>query len=90
MGRTELTQVKQFVYDEFDKASEVLPTSYSGEIRATKGAALALRLVCLYMGDWEIAATAAKAVVDLGVYELHENYGDLFLPLTANSKESIF
>lgn len=29
-------------------------------------------------------------MVDLGVYELHENYGDLFLPLTANSKESIF
>lgn len=91
MGRTELTQVKQFVYDEFDKASEVLPTSYSGEIRATKGAALAFKArFALYMGDWEIAATAAKAVVDLGVYELHENYGDLFLPLTANSKESIF
>lgn len=91
MGRTELSTVKQFVYEEFDKAIAVLPVSYSGEIRATKGAALAFKArYALYMSDWEIAAVAAKGVMDLNVYKLHSNYADLFLPLTSNSEESVF
>lgn len=92
MGRTPLATVQQFVYDEFDQAISVLPTSYSGsEQRATKGAALALKArYALYMGDFEMAAQSAKAVIDLGVYHLHPSYRELFLQSTKNSSESIF
>ena len=91
MGRTDKNIVKQFVYDDFDDAIEVLPTSYSGINRATKGAALALKArFALYMGDYEIAAEAAKSVIDLDIYHLHSNYSELFLSSTKNSEESIF
>ena len=91
MGRTPLSEVKQFVYDEYDKAIADLPTSYSSVKRATKGAALALKArYALYMGDYALAEAAAKAVIDLGVYSLHKDYRDLFLPKTKNAEESIF
>ena len=91
IGRTDLATIKQFVYDEYDKAIEVLPVAYSDEQRATKGAALALKArYALYMGDYAIAAEAAKAVIELGVYSLHPNYQELFLQGTKTSPENIF
>lgn len=91
MGRTDIAVVKQFVYDEFDVAAETLPVSYSGAQRATKGAALALKArYALYMGDYDIVVAATKAVMDLGIYSLHKDYGDLFLTNTKNAEESIF
>ena len=42
------------------------PTSYTDQQRATQGAALALKArVALIMEDWETAADAAKAVMDV-------------------------
>jgi hypothetical protein len=90
-GRTDKATVLQFIYDDFDAAASVLPTSVSGQRRATKGAALAFKArIALYMGDYNTAATASKAVMDLGVYKLHSNYGNLFLSSTKNSEESVF
>lgn len=91
MGRTDLETVKQFVYDEYDQAIAVLPVSYSGEQRATKGAALALKArYALYMRDYDIVADATKQVMDLGIYSLHPNYQDLFLQSTKESNEFIY
>ena len=91
MGRTDLATVKQFVYDEFDAAANALPTTYSGIKRATKGAALAMKArYALYMGDYDVVVAATKAVMDLNVYSLHKDYGDLFLTTTKNAEESIF
>ncbi|MDJ1482635.1 RagB/SusD family nutrient uptake outer membrane protein [Cytophagaceae bacterium YF14B1] len=64
--------------------------------RATKGAALALKSrLLLYAASplygassWETAAKAAKDVMDLGSYSLHNNYQSLFL--TPSSNEIIF
>jgi hypothetical protein len=68
--------------------------------RATKGAALLLKSrVLLYAASllhnpdnkpekWQRAADAAKAVMDLGVYRLDDNYKTLFH--TRNSPEVIF
>jgi len=90
-GRTEKATVIQFAYEDFDAAAAVLSVSYSGKQRATKGAALAFKArFALYMEDWETAATAAKAVMDLGVYKLHEDYARLFLSATKNADESIY
>lgn len=93
MGRTPKEQIIPLVYADYDKAIENLPVSYpaSASQRATKGAAIAMKArFALYMGDWEIAATAAKACMDLGVYKLHEDFANLFLLSTKNAEESIF
>ena len=91
MGRTALETVKQFVYDEYDRAIEGLPVSYSGEQRATRGAALAMKArYALYMGDYDIVVEATQDVMDLGVYSLHPDYQELFLQGTKSSSELIF
>ena len=78
-SRSPKADVLAYSYECLDKAAELLPTSYSGIQRATKGAALAFKArIALYNGDYAVAATAAKACMDLGVYKLHENYRDLF------------
>lgn len=91
MGRTDKNIVLKQIYKDFDEAADVLPVSYTKEQRATKGAALALKArVALIMGDWKTAATAAKAVMDMGIYKLHPNFGNLFLSTTKTSEEFIF
>lgn len=91
MGRTDKATVLKAIYDDFDAAAAVLPTTNSGVVRATKGAALALKArVALVMGDWQTAAQAAKAVMDLGIYKLHPDYAELFLSTTKTSSEFIF
>ncbi|MFA6812847.1 MAG: RagB/SusD family nutrient uptake outer membrane protein [Bacteroidaceae bacterium] len=90
-GRTPLSDVKALIYEDFDKAAAVLPAVYKGKQRASKGAALALKArFALYMSDYDIAATAAKAVIDSKAYTLHTDFADLFLTKTHNAEESIF
>ncbi|MBQ0149798.1 MAG: RagB/SusD family nutrient uptake outer membrane protein [Bacteroidales bacterium] len=78
-----------FAYECLDKAAAGLPKSYSGNQRFTKGVALAFKSrLALYNGDYAVSAAASKAIVELGVYQLHSNYGALFT--AASSKENIF
>lgn len=93
IGRTPKEEIIPKVYEDFDYAIEKLPITYGASSiqRATKGAALALKArFALYMGDWKVAASSAKACMDLGVYDLHPNYSELFLTTTRESKENIF
>ena len=94
MGRTSKDVIIPLVYEDFDRAIEGLPISYgsSEAMHFTKGAALAMKArFALYMGDWDIAAKAAKACMDLGQYELHADFGELFLAKTKNNtKEKVF
>ena len=97
--RATLAQSIAFVVSESDKAAALLPLSGTEAGRATKGAALALKArMLLYAASplyadtndatrWQTAALAAKAVVDLGIYQLYPNYQQLFL--TANNPEII-
>ena len=92
-----------FISDEMDKAAELLPLSFEGDMvgHATKGAALALKArMLLYAASplnnpsndqakWQKAADACKAVIDLGVYSLYDKgYTELFLD--DNNQEVIF
>lgn len=89
MTRSPKSEVLEFAYDCFDRAAELLPESYSGLQKMTKGAALAYKArYALYNGDFEIAAKAAKDCMDLGIYILHDNYQELFT--TAMSPENIW
>ena len=93
MGRTDKNIILQKIYDDFDYAILHLPKSYaSSELnRATKGAAYAFKArVALHMSDWNTVKNAAWDCMQLGVYKLHNNFGNLFLVTTRNADESIF
>src|SRR5690606_19531235 len=100
--RATADEVVSFIVNELDQAAQLLPIEHTAahKGRVTKGAALALKSrVLLYYASqlhnrqqdrqrWKDAAEAAKAVIDLGYYQLHPDYKGLFH--TRNSKEIIF
>lgn len=93
LSRTSKEQVLDAIYDDYDVAASLLPLSYgSSENKlATKGAALAMKArIALAMGDWTVARDAAKACMDLGIYELFPDFEELFLTRTKNPNELIF
>lgn len=85
---------KQVISD-FTAAAAALPATYSGNDigRATKGAALAyLGKTYLFRKNYDSAAIALKAVIDLNVYHLVPDYRANFLDGIGyeNNKESVF
>lgn len=93
MPRTDKNEILKTIYEDYDYAIENLPTSYSdSEVnRATKGAALAYKArIALYNEDWEIARDATEEVISMDVYELYPDFGELFLPKTGSTIETIF
>lgn len=76
------SEVLTYVLEQVDKAIDELPLTWpeSETGRATKGAALALKArVLLYNERWAEAASTAKQLMDLNLYELHPNFGELFI-----------
>ncbi|MFB9864715.1 RagB/SusD family nutrient uptake outer membrane protein [Rufibacter immobilis] len=74
--RAPRAQVVDFVLEELDKAAQGLPVTYNTANlgRITKGAALGWKArVALFYGRYDVAEAAAKAVMDLGVYQLYSN-----------------
>ncbi len=94
LSRTDKATVLKQIYEDFDFAATHLPVSYgSSENKySTQGAAYAMKArIALWMHDYATARDAAKACMDMNVYQLHDNYGDYFLPGTASSSpETIF
>jgi len=91
LGRTEKSKIFEQIHKDFDEAISKLPPSYGGKQFATKGAALAMKArSALYQQNWAVAKAAAKACIDLGVYELYPDYGELFKSTVKNPKEMIF
>ncbi|ULT25811.1 RagB/SusD family nutrient uptake outer membrane protein [Sphingobacterium sp. E70] len=91
--KTAKAEIAAFILKELAEASAILPVSYgSADVgRATKGAALAIRArAALNNGLWEEAARSAKEVMDLKVYALHPDFGQLFTYDGEASKEIIF
>ena len=79
--RSTEAQIASFVTSELQAAADALPvTRPAGERgRVTKGAALALKArVELFTGDYANAEKDSKAVMDLNVYDLYNNYEGLF------------
>ena len=92
-GRTPAAEVNKHIYEDFDEAIRLLPEKYSGEQRATKYVAMAFKARhALYIGDYAVAAETSKALIDSGVFSLHEDFGDLFVssPAVSNNDEVIF
>lgn len=93
VSRTPKDQVIDFLLSELEIAAEELPLSWgeSESGRVTSGAALALKSrVALSDGRYSVAASAAKAVMDMNQYELYPNYRELFQYAGESSNEVIF
>jgi hypothetical protein len=92
LPRNTKEEVLSFVLTELDEAAKDLPVTYGAADvgRATKGAALAFKArAALFNQKWDVAAEAAKAVMDLNTYSLHPNFGELFTYNGQSSKEII-
>lgn len=92
--RSSVADIYGLVVADLTAAETDLPLTYteSDQIgRATRGAAMALLAkVYLTNGEWQQAATKAKAVIDLGIYDLFTDYRDVFVPEEKNGIEHIF
>jgi len=92
LSNTPAAQVYNQILADFDASIPVLPASYTGNDvgRATKWAALAFKArAALYAGRYQIAADAAKLVIDGGAFTLHPSYSQLFSYAGEGSKEII-
>ncbi|ETZ21844.1 RagB/SusD family nutrient uptake outer membrane protein [Pedobacter sp. V48] len=93
IAKTPKAELADFIMKELTEAALDLPNSYTGgDIgRATKGAALSIKArTALNNGKWQDAVDAAKAVMDLKAYTLHNDFGALFSYAGQNSNEIIW
>ena len=102
--RNTYDECMNFVISELDEAIALLPATYpsSNYGRITKGAAMAVKSrALLYMASplnnpsnntakWQAAADAAKAIIDLNIYELFSSYKDQFLLANSYNSEAIW
>ncbi|GGA83869.1 membrane protein [Flavobacterium palustre] len=71
--------------------AEALPVVQQINGRPTSGAAKSiLSKVYLTQKKWQLAAEKSKEVIDSEVYDLFENYADVFNVATKNGKEHIY
>ncbi len=84
--------IVDFIIKELTEAAVDLPVNYAGNTgRATKGAALGFKArAALYNERWDVAAAAAKEVMDLKYHTLYPNFADLFLFVGEKSTEHMF
>lgn len=93
MGRTNKSEVLKQIYEDYDFAIDYLPVenNNSGATRVDKGTAYAFKArTALYQHDYSTTITAAQGCMDLGVYSLASDYGELFRDKTRANKEVIF
>lgn len=92
MPATSRADIAEWIINEMDEIAPNLPVSFDGNTgRATSVAAYFLKAkTALVHEKWPMAAEAAKKAMDLGYYELHPDYAELFNYDGENSKEIIF
>lgn len=94
MPKTNKNEIVDFILAELSESAMDLPTHIgdSDYGRVGKGAALAVKArAAIYNKMYDVALDASKDVIDLGEYEIDENFGDMFRSATQkNSNEIIF
>ncbi len=90
MPRTPKAEVVDFVLAELDAIADHLHDDVNTKDRIGKGAALAIKSrVALWNERWDVAAEAAKQLIDAGIYQLDDDYEGLFNNEGDNSPETI-
>lgn len=83
-------EVWAHVDKDIDQAISLLPDVPAESGRIAKGAALAIKMrYALYRSNWQVAADAAKSIIDLKQYELDPDYAAPFTIAGKGSKEII-
>jgi hypothetical protein len=84
-------EMRDFIATDLTTAAELLPPTNSQIGRATKGAALGV-LAEFYLNtrQWTLAASTAKQVMDLDVYDLWPDYTTLFSLENEGNSELIY
>lgn len=93
LPKTNKSEIIDFLLADLDEAANRLPVNWptADRGRATKGAAWALKSRVALIGErFDVAAEAAKAVIDSDEYELYSDYNGLFTYDGEGSKEVIF
>lgn len=92
MPRTAKSEIVDWILNEMDEIAPDLPLFHDGHSgRATSVAAYFLKAyAALCNSRWTVASQAAKAAMDLGHYELHPDYAELFTYAGESSREHIF
>lgn len=91
LARATEEDMRTFIETELKEAAELLPPTQAEYGRATKGAALAaLTKYYLNTRQWEKTAGTAKQVMDLGIYDLVEDYASIFTVENEGNKENIY
>ena len=104
LPRNTYDECMEFVMQELEEAIGLLPLEYDDKDvgRITKGTAMAAKArALLYMASplnnpnndiakWQRAADAAKAVIDLGIYDLYPEYGESYLASANYNSEVIW
>lgn len=91
--RSSKQDVTDFVIAELTAIEPMLlaETNTANKGRVNRGAALALKSrTALYNERWQDAAAAAKDLIDMGNYQLHNDFEKLFTYAGENSREIIF
>ena len=92
--RVDEKEILGHIMEDLEFAEEHLPVSYpAAEFgRATKGAAIAFQArYYLFYHMYDKCVEACRKVMDLGVYDLHPSYKELFTPaVEQTNKEYIF
>ena len=87
--RSTKSEVVDFILSELSSIEQYLPSD-TDKARVTKGAALALKSrVALFNERWDVAAQAAKDLIDRDTYQLHDDYAELFSYAGEDSREII-
>lgn len=91
--RPSQTEMVKLIETDLKEAAEVLEASYPNSEfgRMTKGAAL-MELVKLYLHekDWENVKTYTQQIIDLGVYQLQDEYKSIWSINNEKNAEIIF
>lgn len=91
MPRTPKSDIVEFVLKELDEAAAVLPDETSDKGQVNRAVALGLKArTALYNSQWEVAAKAAKDIMDMGIYALNNDFAELFMYAGENSSEVIW
>lgn len=91
LQRATLEETWAHVHADYDMAIDRLPITAEVTGRATRGAALGMKMRgYLYQGKWDEVLEYADKVIDLGVYDLFPSYHGLFQVANENNAEVLF
>lgn len=88
--RTPKREVVDYVLSELDAIVDHIPSNPNAKDRVSKGVVLALKSrVALWNERWQVAASAAKSLIDAGSYQIDPDYSSMFTFDGDNSPEVI-